>query len=98
VDSRELLPQLEKVFPLLAAPLGRCLMGTSFGGVAAHATAVRFADTYGSLLLPLGSFLYSDRGVWHGEGRGFDPVVRFIDHYRAAPVRAAERAYISCGA
>jgi enterochelin esterase family protein len=25
-------------------------------------------------------------------------VVHFIDHYRAAPVRAAERAYISCGA
>ena len=25
-------------------------------------------------------------------------IVRFIDHYRAAPARAAERAYISCGA
>jgi enterochelin esterase-like enzyme len=96
--SRELLPQLEKDFPLLAAPPGRCLMGTSFGAVAALATAVRFPDTYGSLLLQSGSFLSSDRGVWHGEGRGFDAVVRFIDHYRAARVRAAERAYISCGA
>lgn len=83
--SRELLPQLEKDFPLLATPPGRCLMGTSFGAVAALATAVSFPDTYGSLLLQSGSFLYSDRGVWHGEERGFDPVVRFIDHYRAAP-------------
>jgi enterochelin esterase-like enzyme len=96
--SCELLPQLEKEFPLLAAARGRCLMGTSFGAVAALSTAVRFPNVFGSLLLQSGSFLYSDRAVWHGEGSGFDPVVRFIDHYRAAPVRAAERAYISCGA
>jgi enterochelin esterase family protein len=96
--SCELLPWLENEFPLVAAPAGRCLMGTSFGAVAALSTAVRFPDTYGSLLLQSGSFLYSDPGVWHGEGRVFDPVVRFIDHYLAAPVRAAERAYISCGA
>jgi enterochelin esterase-like enzyme len=66
--TRELVPQLERDFPLLAAPSGRCLMGTSFGAVAALSTAVRFADVYGSLLLQSGSFLYSDPGVWHGEG------------------------------
>jgi enterochelin esterase-like enzyme len=27
----------------------------------------------------------------------FDPVVRFIDHYRAHTARAAEQAFISCG-
>jgi enterochelin esterase-like enzyme len=94
----ELLPLLERRFPLVAAPAGRCLMGTSFGAVAALSTAVRFPGTYDSLLLQSGSFLYSDPAVWHGEGAYFGPVVRFIDHYRAHPVRAAERAFISCGA
>ena len=93
----ELLHHLEGGFPLLTAPAGRCLMGTSFGAVAALSTAVRFPGTYGSLLLQSGSFLYSNPDVWHGEGSVFDPVVRFIDHYRAHPVRAAERAFISCG-
>jgi enterochelin esterase family protein len=74
------------------------LLGTSFGAVAALSTAVRFPGTYGSLLLQSGSFLYSNPAVWHGEGSVFDPVVRFIDHYRAQPVLAAERAFISCGA
>jgi enterochelin esterase family protein len=50
-----------------------------------------------SLLLQSGSFLYSDPAVWHGEAAYFDPVVRFVDRYRAAPVRAAEKAFISCG-
>jgi enterochelin esterase-like enzyme len=94
----ELLPELEKRFPLLATPAARCLMGTSFGAVAALSTAVRFPRSYGSLLLQSGSFLYSDPAVKHGEGSHFDPVVRFIDHYRAHPVRPADRAFLSCGA
>ena len=94
----ELLPDLERQFPLLTDPGDRCLMGTSFGAVSALSTAVRFPGRYGSLLLQSGSFLYSDPRVHHGEGSDFDPVVRFIDHYRAAPVRAVERAFISCGA
>jgi enterochelin esterase-like enzyme len=96
--SCELPRLLEQRFPLVAAPAGRCLMGTSFGAVAALSTAVRFPGAYDSLLLQSGSFLYSDPAVWHGEGTVFEPVVRFIDHYRAHPVRAAERAFISCGA
>jgi enterochelin esterase family protein len=96
--TRELVPRLEREFPLLTAPSGRCLMGTSFGAVAALSTAVRFADTYGSLLLQSGSSLFSDPAVWHGEGAVFRPVVRFIDRYRAAPIRAVDRAFISCGA
>jgi len=96
--SCELLRRLENEFPLQSAPTGRCLLGTSFGAVAALSTAVRFPGTYGSLLLQSGSFLYSNPAVWHGEGSVFDPVVRFIDHYRAQPVLAAERAFISCGA
>ena len=70
----ELLPELEKRFPLLATPAARCLMGTSFGAVAALSTAVRFPRSYGSLLLQSGSFLYSDPTVRHGEGSDFDPV------------------------
>jgi enterochelin esterase family protein len=62
-------------------------MGTSFGAVAALSTAVRFPGTYGSLLLQSGSFSLSNPDVRPGEGSVFDPVVRFIDHYRAHPVR-----------
>jgi enterochelin esterase family protein len=94
----ELLPELAKRFPLLATAADRCLMGTSFGAVAALSTAVRFPRSYGSLLLQSGSFLYSDPSVRHEEGADFDPVLRFIDHYRAHPVRPADRAFLSCGA
>jgi enterochelin esterase family protein len=94
----ELLPELERRLPLVGTSDGRCLMGTSFGAVAALSTAVRFPGTYGSLLLQSGSFLYSDPDVWHAEGKSFAPVLRFVDHYRAHPVRPADRAFLSCGA
>jgi enterochelin esterase family protein len=67
----------------------RCLMGTSFGP-AALATAV--GPTYGS---PLRSHhFFSDPDVC---GTGVRPD-RFIDQYRAHPVRPADRVFLSCGA
>ena len=43
----ELLPRLERRFPLIARPAGRCLMGASFGAVASLSAAYRQPDTYG---------------------------------------------------
>jgi enterochelin esterase-like enzyme len=95
--TAELLPRLEAELPLLAKPAGRCLMGSSFGAVASLATAYRYPDVYGSLLVQSGSFVFTDIGNDHGGGPVFEPVVRFINRYRAAPRRVADRMFVSCG-
>ena len=38
-----------------------------------------------------------DIGSDHGGGPAFDPVVKFMNAYRAKPRRVAERMYITCG-
>ena len=93
----ELIPELEAQFPLIAQPSSRCLMGSSFGAVATLSTAVRYPDTFGSLMLQSGSFVFTDIGDDHGGGPAFDPVVKFVNRYRAKPTRVAERLFISCG-
>ncbi len=77
--TAELLPRLEAEFPLAGTPSGRCLMGSSFGAVAALSTACRHPNVYGSLLLQSGSFVFTDIGHDHGGGPVRQPV----------PVRAA---------
>ena len=44
-----------------------------------------------------GSFAFSDLGERHGRGPAFDPVVRFMNQFRGAPGRPAERMFVSCG-
>jgi len=95
--TAELVPRLEAEFPLAGGPSARCLMGASFGAVAALSTAYRYPDAYGSLLLQSGSFVFTDIGHDHGGGPAFEPVVRFINRYRAAPRRVADRVFVSCG-
>ncbi len=95
--TAELVPRLEAEFSLAGTPSGRCLMGASFGAVAALATATRYPDFYGSLLLQSGSFVFTDIGRDHGGGPPFEPVVRFVNRYRAAPRRVADRVFVSCG-
>jgi enterochelin esterase family protein len=95
--SNELVPQLEHELPLTGTAEARCLMGSSFGAVAALSTAYRYPDLYGSLLLQSGSFVFTDIGSDHGGGPVFDPVVKFVNRYRAKPRRVANRMFISCG-
>jgi enterochelin esterase family protein len=95
--TAELLPRLEAEFPLAATPSARCLMGASFGAVASLATAYRYPDVFGSLLLQSGSFVFTDIGHDHGGGPAFEPVVRFVNRYRAAPRWVADRLFVSCG-
>jgi enterochelin esterase-like enzyme len=96
--TRELLPLLETELPLAAEPSGRCLLGSSFGAIAALSTARRFPDTYGSLVLMSGSFVFTVDGAPHGGGPAFDPVVEFVNDYRRRPTRVADRLFVSCGA
>ncbi len=95
--NHELVPYLETRLPLQATRSGRCLMGSSFGGVASLSSAVRSPDSYGSLILMSGSFVFTDIGDDHGGGPVFDPVVKFVNKYRARPTRVADRLFVSCG-
>jgi enterochelin esterase family protein len=92
----ELVPRLEAQYPLLAKPSGRCLMGASFGAVAALSTAWRHPMFFGRLLLQSGSFAFTDIGPQH-RGPAFDPVVEFVNAFRNRPVKVAERVFVSCG-
>lgn len=95
--ARELVPYLSERYPLLGAPSGRTLMGSSFGGVASLSTAVRYPDVFGSLLLQSASLVFTDIAFDHGGGAVFDPVVTFVNAYRAKPKRVTDRIYQSCG-
>ena len=96
--TRELLPRLEAELPLVGQRSGRCLLGSSFGAVAALSAAYRSPDTYGALALMSGSFVFTDiAGADHGGGPVFDPVVKFVNRYRMRPRRVADRLFVSCG-
>jgi enterochelin esterase family protein len=95
--NRELVPQLEVDFPLLGRRDGRALLGSSFGAVASLSAAYRSPETYGSLALMSGSFVFTDIGSDHGGGPAFDPVVKFVNRYRARPRHVADRVFVSCG-
>ncbi len=95
--TAELLALVEERFPVGRTPADRCLMGASFGAVAALSTAYRYPQVFGSLLLQSGSFVFTDIGDEHDGGPQFDPVVRFMNRYRSHPRQVADRAFISCG-
>jgi enterochelin esterase-like enzyme len=96
--TSELLPRLETELPLAAKPSARCLMGSSFGAVASLSAAVRAPEIYGSLILMSGSFVFTDIGAAdHGGGEVFDPVVKFVNKYRARPTHVTDRLFMSCG-
>jgi enterochelin esterase-like enzyme len=93
----ELVPRLEVDLPLVGQRSGRCLLGSSFGAIASLSAAYRSPSTYGSLVLLSGSFLFTDLGVDHGGGAVFDPVVKFVNRYRARPRHVADRVFVGCG-
>ena len=95
--TSELVPRLETTLPLVGKRSARCLLGSSFGAVASLSTAVRSPDTYGSLVLMSGSFVFTDIGFDHGGGAAFDPVVKFVNRYRTRPTHVADRLFVSCG-
>ncbi|MCB9703453.1 MAG: enterochelin esterase [Myxococcales bacterium] len=90
------LPYMEERFPLFPAATARCLMGASFGGVASLSTAWRYPGRFGCLLLQSGSFAFTDIGE-NRRGPAFDRVVSFVNAFREAPGRPAEKVFVSCG-
>lgn len=93
----ELVPRLEAAFPLGGTPQSRCLAGASFGAVASLSTAWRRPGFYGRLLLQSGSFAFTDIGDRNARGPLFDPVVAFMNAFRARPTAVSERVFVSCG-
>ena len=93
----ELVPMLEAELPLIGTAAGRCLMGSSFGGVASLSTAFRYPEFFGSLVLQSGSFVFTDIGNDHDGGPAFDPVVKFMNRYRARPIHLSDHVFMSCG-
>jgi len=94
--AEELVPLLEERYPLVKSPSGRGLAGASFGAVASLAAAWRHPGVFDNLLLLSGSFAFTDIGA-HDRGPVFDPVVDFVNRFREAPGRPAERLYVACG-
>lgn len=94
--AAEIPAAIERHFPLREEAAARGLMGASFGAVASLHAAWRYPGRFGRLLLESGSFAFSDIGH-HRRSPVFDPVARFVNEFRAAPSRPAERIYVSCG-
>lgn len=92
----ELLPAVAAKLPLDPDPAMRAAMGASLGGVASLHAAWRHPGSFGRLLLQSGSFAFTDIGE-NKRGPVFEPVVRFMNEFRARPGRPAERIYVSCG-
>jgi enterochelin esterase-like enzyme len=95
--AEELLPALRERFPVSGDPGDLGLMGASFGGVTSLFTAWSHPGVFGKLMLQSGSFVFTDIGH-HGRSPLFDPVVEFVNQFRANPGKVeAERIFLSCG-
>jgi enterochelin esterase-like enzyme len=95
--TEELLTDLTRRLPVLDQPQARCLMGASFGAVAALSTAWRYPGVWGRLLLQSGSFAFTDIGKRNRRGPLFDNIVEFVNQVREAPAAVSERVFVSCG-
>ena len=94
--TEELVPFVERLFPIDPQPQSRCLMGASFGAVASLYAKVQHPGVWGRLLLQSGSFAFTDIGD-HQRGPVWDPIVRFVNGFRDSPRHLHARVYASCG-
>ncbi len=93
---KDLVPALQKAYPLSREPADRGLLGASFGAVAALSTAWHHPGFFGKLCLQSGSFAFTDIGP-SDAGPAFDQVVEFVNAFRENPGRPAEKIFMSCG-
>jgi enterochelin esterase family protein len=92
----DLVPLLERELSLIKKPEARGLLGASFGGVASLSTAWRHQGVFDRLCLLSGSFAFTDIGKSE-RGPAFEPVVAFMNEFRANPGRPASKLFVSCG-
>ena len=84
----------DRTAPAARGSAGLLPHGASFGGIASLAAAVRYPDAVGSLLLQSASLVFTDIGHDHGGGPAFDPVVKFVNRFRAAPSAPVDRFHV----
>ncbi len=72
-------------------------MGASFGAIASFATATKYPNVWGRLLLQSGSFAFTDIGRTNRRGPRFDKVVEFVNSWRAEPRAVSQKVFVSCG-
>ncbi len=90
-----LAADLEREFRLSNRPDDRGLIGAGLGAVAACTAAARHPGHFGKLMLQSGLFTFGEAGIGT---RLLDPVVEFVNRFRAKPQRIANRVFLSCGA
>jgi enterochelin esterase family protein len=93
----ELVPALEKAYPLVGTPGARCLMGCSFGAVASLSAAWHAPTRFGRLLCQSGSFAGAGHGCRPRPEPLWEPVRQFVQAFLAEPTLVAERVFVSCG-
>jgi enterochelin esterase family protein len=94
--AEELVPFVEKKYPARGRPKDRGLMGASLGAVASFYTAWRYPGMFGDLLLQSGSFAFTDIGKSQ-KSPILEPVVKFVNEFRADPGKPVDRIFVSCG-
>lgn len=92
----ELVPFVESQYSIRGQATSRGVLGASFGAIASLSAAWRNPGVFGRMCLLSGSFLFTDIGEHEG-GPAFDPVVDFMNAFRADPGRPARQLYQSCG-
>ncbi len=93
--TEDLVPDLESRYRLADVD-DRVLVGASFGAVASLHASWSHPGAFNKLLLQSGSFAFTDVGT-HDLGPVFDPVVEFMNRFRADPGRPAEKIFLSAG-
>lgn len=91
----DLLGDLQNQFRI-GPPSRRVLAGASFGAVASLYTAWSHPGVFNKLLLQSGSFAFTDVGI-HDLDPVYDPVVAFVNRFRADPGHPASRIFLSAG-
>lgn len=94
--TSDLVPHLQREFPIRLRPDDRGLVGAGLGAVAALTAAWRYPGFFGKLLLSSGSFTFTDVGTSNRTAL-LDPVVDFVNAYRRDPRRVSSRVFVSCG-
>lgn len=92
----ELLPEMEKRFPLIQRRTARGFMGASYGALGVLATAWRYPGVFQRLMLQSCSFAFACEDDYDVPA-AVDPVLDFFNGLPDAQESPAERVFLSCG-
>jgi enterochelin esterase family protein len=92
----ELVPEMEKRFPLIQRRTARGLMGASYGALGALATAWYYPAVFQRLMLLSSSFAFP-REDDYDVPTAVDPVLDFFNGLPEPQERPSEKVFMSCG-